>query len=81
METIKERIDKFFENIEEKTKEEVKKIKKLAMSNNIRLTEKRKKFCKHCYSPKLKVKKIEGLRKTIECRECGKISRWRIKKD
>ncbi len=73
-------IDDFFRNIKTKTPKEVKKIKKLAMKYKIPLKEKRKLFCKKCYSPfispKIRIKK--GL-KIVECKSCGYVSRWKIK--
>ena len=58
---------------------EVKKIKRLAMKHNIKLGKLRKKFCKKCFSTGLKVKSIKNKMKTVECRNCGQISRWKIK--
>ncbi len=74
----KEEIEKFFKSIKDKTPKDIKKIKKLAMHHNIKLGDKRKKFCKKCHSTKLKVNSIKKGLKTIEC-ECGNISRWKIK--
>ena len=48
---VKKRIDFFFNNIESKNSKDVKKIKNLAASQNIPLKEKRKSFCKNCFSP------------------------------
>jgi RNase P subunit RPR2 len=77
---VEKKIKDFFENIEDKTPKEVKKIKKLAMSQNISLKDFRKKFCKKCFSPlgnsKIRVK--EGI-KSIECKNCGQINRWKMK--
>ena len=76
----KKNIEKFFSNLKNKTPKEIKKIKKSAMSYNIQLKEKRKLFCKKCYTPyknsKTRIKK--GI-KIIECQECGTISRWKLK--
>jgi len=74
-----EKIKAFFQNIRDKTPEQIKKIKRLAMHYNIKLKEKKKKFCKFCYSPKLKVKKIKKGMKIVKCENCGKISRWKIR--
>ena len=66
----KEKIDKFFRK-SKFTPEEVKKIKRLAMKFNIKLTEQRKSFCKKCLS-KLKGKlSITKTHKTVECASCG----------
>jgi len=75
----KEKIEEFFKNIKDKESRDVRKIKRLAMHHNIKLGDKRKKFCKKCYSPKLKVKGVKNNIKTVECLTCGNISRWRIK--
>ena len=77
----KKQIEEFFENLKNKTPKEIKKIKRLAMSYNIPLKEKRKLFCKKClnsYSGKEKVR-IKNNKKIIECENCGNVSRWKIK--
>lgn len=74
-----EKIQEFFQNIQDKTPEEIRKIKKLAMHYNIKLGALRKRFCKKCYSPNLKIKSIKNKIKTIECRNCQAIFRWKIK--
>lgn len=76
----KEEIEEFFEDIKSKNPEEVKKIKRLAMSHKIPLKEKRKLFCKKCLSPYLGNEKIriKNNRKIITCNKCGKIFRWKI---
>ncbi len=71
--------DEFFREIKNKTPEEIGKIKKLAMHYNIKLKDKRKKFCKYCYSPKLKVRGIKKRVKTLECENCRRLMRWKIK--
>ncbi|MEK6820305.1 MAG: hypothetical protein AABX71_01210 [Nanoarchaeota archaeon] len=73
-----EKIGEFFKNIKEKKQEEIKKIKRLAMHHNIKLKEKRKKFCKYCYSSKLRVLGIKNKVKRVECENCGRISRWKV---
>ncbi|MBI2448828.1 hypothetical protein HYV49_00870 [Candidatus Pacearchaeota archaeon] len=74
------KIEEFFADIKGKTPKEVRKIKKLAMSYNIKLKEKRKAFCKKCLTPfiipKIRIKK--GM-KIIICDKCGAVSRWRMK--
>lgn len=77
---IKEQIEKFFEDIKNKIPKEVRKIKKLAMSQKIPLKKSRKKFCKKCLAPytgKEKIRIKKGI-KSVECDNCKKISRWRI---
>tara|TARA_Y100000034_G_scaffold49240_1_gene60893 strand:+ start:136 stop:396 length:261 start_codon:yes stop_codon:yes gene_type:complete len=77
---IKKQIQEFFLDIKDKSPNEVKKIKKLAMSHNIPLKETRKKFCKKCLvsykNPKIRIK---NKMKIIICENCGYVSRWKIK--
>ena len=75
----KKQIEEFFLNIKNKTPKEVKKIKKLAMSFNLPLKEKRKTFCKKCLSPKVKKIRIRNKIKSVVCEDCGYVSRWKIK--
>jgi RNase P subunit RPR2 len=72
-------IKDFFEKIKEKTPKEIRKIKRLAMRHNIKLGEKRKLFCKKCYSTRLNILRIKNMIKLIQCKECGNISRWKMK--
>ena len=60
-ETRKE-IGEFFKDIKTKTPKEIKKIKKLAMKQNIKLGDKRKKFCQKCFSTKLTILILDALR-------------------
>ncbi len=73
-------IKKFFEDIENKSPKEIKKIKKLAMRYNVPLGNFRKKFCKKCFNPfdnsKIRIKK--GV-KEITCNHCGAVNKWKIK--
>jgi len=73
------KIKDFFKNLKNKSPEQVRKMKRLSMRHNIKLGNLRKKFCKYCYSIRLKVKGIKRGMKTVVCRNCGKISRWKIK--
>jgi len=90
----KKQIQEFFKNIKNKTPrlsqvrssssesqaKEIKKIKKLAMKYNLPLKEKRKLFCKKCFTPYINPKiRIKNKKKIITCKECGYISRWKIK--
>ncbi len=75
----KERIEEFFKDIKNKSPKEVRKIKKIAMHYNIKLGDKRKEFCKRCYSVNLKVKSVKNKIKTTRCEGCGTINRWKIK--
>ncbi len=72
-------INDFFKNIKNKSKEEIRKIKRLAMHYNIKLGKKRKDFCQECYSNNLKVLSIKNSIKRVKCQGCGKIYRWKIK--
>jgi RNase P subunit RPR2 len=78
IEAIKE-IEEFFSEIKDKTPKEIKKIKRLAMRYKIPLKEKRKQFCKKCLSPYInpKVRIKKGI-KTVECKNCSYISRYKI---
>ena len=74
-----EKIKEFFKELKNKTPQEIKKIKKTAMKHNIKLKEKRKGFCKKCYSFDLKTKSTKNKIKTVECKNCKSIMRWKIK--
>ena len=76
----KKEVSDFFKNIKNKSPKEIKKIKKLAMKYNIKLREKRKLFCKKCYSADLRIKSLKNKMKTIECKDCENISRYKIKR-
>ena len=73
------KIGEFFESIKDKEKEQVRKIKRLAMHYKIRLGEKRKTFCQKCFSVNLKTLGIKNNVKRVKCLECGKIYRWKLK--
>ncbi len=76
----KEQIENFFENINEKSPKEIKKIKRLAMKYNISLKEKRKLFCKNCLSPhKNPSIRIKNGFIRINCGNCDYTSKWKIK--
>jgi|TARA_Y100000310_G_scaffold273090_1_gene288371 RNase P subunit RPR2 len=74
-------IKEFFSNVKNKSPKDVKKIKKIAMSNNIPLKNLRKFFCKKCYvvfnkdNSKIRIK---NSKKTITCLDCNYISRWKL---
>jgi len=74
------KISEFFEKVKSKTPREIKKIKKLAMSKNIQLKEKRKSFCKKCFvafSGKEKIR-IRDEIKSITCENCGNVARIKL---
>jgi RNase P subunit RPR2 len=75
----KEKVIEFFKEIGDKSPKEVKKIKKLAMSQSLPLKELKKKFCKKCYSPLKGKTRIKKGIKSIECKNCNYINRWKIK--
>jgi RNase P subunit RPR2 len=75
----KEEVEKFFKDLKNKTPKDIKKIKKIAMGHNIKLGDKRKLFCRKCFSPNLKVLRIKDGMKKIKCKECDNESRWKIK--
>ncbi len=72
-------IKEFFENLEEKTPEEIKKIKRLTMEHNIKLGNLKKRFCKKCYSfLKNSEIRIRKGKRRVKCKNCGYVSRWKI---
>ena len=75
----REHISTFFQNIKNKSPEEIKKIKRLAMRHKIPLREKRKNLCKKCLAPyknpKIRIKKKT---KTTTCENCGCVARYKI---
>jgi RNase P subunit RPR2 len=79
-EDAKKEIAEFFANIREKTPEEIRKIKKIAMSSSIQLKELRKKFCKKCLMPYKNPKvRIKNKTKIVVCNNCGYTSRFKLK--
>jgi ribosomal protein L5 len=75
----KERVEELFKDVKNKSPKEIKKIKKLAMSYNIKIGDKRKKFCGKCYSSKLKLIGVKNKVKRVKCESCENVSRWKIK--
>jgi len=76
---VQEEISSFFRDIKSKSPKEIKKIKKLAMSKNITLKDKRKLFCKKCLYPYDKPKiRINNKKKVVECNKCGYVTRWKL---
>ena len=75
-----EQIHTFFCDIRHKKSGDIKKIKKLAMSHNIKLGDKRKLFCKKCLMPYVNSDiKIKNGFLTITCKNCNHKNRWKIK--
>lgn len=59
----------------------IKKIKTLAMSKNIKLGKLKQKFCKKCYSlfdSQNSQIRIKNKFKIIKCKKCNNISRYRL---
>jgi len=76
----KKQIDFFFNNIENKNSKDIRKIKKLAASQNVSLKNHRKSFCKKCLSPYQNPKiRIKNKIKKITCEKCGYVSRMKLK--
>ncbi len=78
---IEREMKEFSKDIRNKSPQEVRKMKKLAMSHNLPLRELRKIFCKKClvpYSGKEKIRIKDGI-KNIECLNCKNIARWKMK--
>ena len=76
----KKKMDDFFRNIDSKSSEQVRKIKRTAMRHRISLKENKKLFCKKCLKPyHLPHIRIKNKMKVVECNNCGKIIRWKMK--
>jgi RNase P subunit RPR2 len=80
---IEEKIKEFFNDkkFKEKNPREIKKIKRLAMSKNIPLSDFKKLFCKYCLKPYSGAEKvrIKNKIKTIECSNCKKRNSLKLK--
>ena len=73
-------IQEFFSDMKNKTPKQVKKIKKLAMSHNIKLGDKKKLFCKKCLTPYMHPSiRIKNDMITIICDSCEYKNRWKFK--
>ena len=76
----KKKIDFFFQNVKEKNSKDVKKIKRLAASQNVPLKNHRKSFCKKCLSPYKNPKiRIKNKMKKITCEKCGYVAKMKLK--
>ncbi len=72
-------IEEFFKNLQEKTPEEIKKVRILAAKHNIKLGQLKKRFCKKCYSFfKNSEIRIRAGKKIVKCKNCGYVGRWKI---
>ncbi len=73
-------LEKIKELISEKEVKSNKVAKRLAMKNNIKLGKLRREFCQKCYaSLKNAKRRIKGDCLNVECAECGKKFRWKVK--
>jgi len=72
-----EAISHFF-NKQSFSREEVKKIRRLAMKFNIKLGNYKKLFCKKCLSQLKGKTRITKTHKTIICKECGYKNKFRL---
>jgi len=73
------RIKEVFSN--NPTPKEIKKVKTLASSRNIKLANYKKKFCKKClalFNSENHEVRIKKPLKIIRCKSCGNISRYKI---
>jgi len=73
----KEKIDHFFKR-QSFNKEEMRKIKRLAMKFKIRLKDKRKLFCKKCLSQLKGKTRVKNNHKVVECSSCSYKNRYKI---
>lgn len=72
-------IEVFFSHIKNKTPQEIKKMKRLAMSHNISLKNKRKTFCKKCLHPYVETSiRIKNGKISVVCESCGYVARWKF---
>ena len=77
---IKKDIEEFFKEIKNKNVDQIRKIRKKAMSINYKLGKNKKLFCKKCnkvYGNKDKIR-IKKEIKTITCNKCKTLKRWKI---
>jgi len=72
-------IEKFFSDVKNKSADEVKKIKKLAMRYNIKLGDNKKLFCRKCFSPyNTPSIRINKGRVSITCENCSYVASWKV---
>lgn len=72
-------IEDFFSDIRDKNPHDIKKIKRLAMQDNIPLGKNKRLFCKKCLAvhknPKIRIK---NKTKIITCGKCNYVSRIKL---
>jgi len=74
------KIQDFFKNLNNQTTKEMKKIKTLAMHHHISLNKYKRLFCKKCLSPyKSPIIRIKKGIKSLTCKECGYVNRYKMK--
>lgn len=75
-------IEEFFHQVKDKNQKDIKKIKRLAMSHNIKLGNKKKTFCKKCFHPYIEpsIRINKGI-VNITCEKCEHSSRWKLTKE
>jgi len=73
-------VNEFSDNPKGKTPDDIKRMKKLAMSKNVKLKNARKLFCKKCLSlyGEVKIRIRKGI-KSVTCEKCGFVNRWNIR--
>ncbi len=78
----KEKIEKFFNNLDNKSAKEIKKIKRLAMHHHVSLNVYKKNYCGKCFSVFNSINseiRIKGGFKIVKCKKCGRINRFKLK--
>jgi|APSaa5957512622_1039677.scaffolds.fasta_scaffold32056_5 RNase P subunit RPR2 len=78
---IQEQINIIFSTKPFPSQKQIKKAKRLAMSKNIKLGKMKKQFCKKCFTfftPNNSEVRIKKPLKIIKCKNCNKISRYKI---
>lgn len=71
-------VESFFKR-KEFNSEQLKKIRRLAMKYKIPLKEKRKLFCKYCLNKLEGKTRINKEHKSITCRVCNRVSKFKLK--
>jgi RNase P subunit RPR2 len=73
-------LEKILEFLSKKEARTNKAAKKLAMKNNIKLGKLRREFCQKCYASLENAKRrIKRDYLNVNCKNCGKKTRWKIK--
>ena len=73
-------LEKIKEMISKKEPRSNKAARRIAMKNNIKLGKLRREFCQECYASLEKARRrIKEDYLNVECLECGKKVRWKVK--